>query len=115
MKNGFRVKGYKHPRLKFVVRGKISGKWQRKYFETKGEANTYAQQQNTRLLNEGRDGIEFPSWLRLSAERAHAALVPHGRTIDEAVAFFVAHLEQARRAAPLKTAVEELIQNRRQA
>ena len=29
--------------------------------------------------------------------------------------FIVAHLEQARRAAPLKSAVEELIQNRRQA
>src|SRR4051812_45898552 len=115
MKTGFRVKAYKHPRLKFVVRGKVSDKWQRRYFETKGEANTYAQQQNTLLFNEGREGIEFPSWLRLSAKRAHAALEPYGKTLEEAASFFVAHLEQARRAAPLAGAVAELITNRTRA
>jgi integrase len=115
MKNGFRVKPYKHSRLKFVVRGKVSGKWERRYFVTKAEANTFAQQQNTRLLNEGREGVEFPSWLRLSAQRAHEALSRHGKTIEDAVAFFVSHLEQAKRSAPLETAVTELIANRRQA
>lgn len=115
MKSGFRVKPYKHPRLKFVVRGKVSGKWERKYFVTKGEATTFAQQQNTRLLNEGREGVEFPSWLRLSAQRAHEALSRHGKTIEDAVSFFVSHLEQANRAASLRVAVDELIANRRQA
>jgi integrase len=115
MKNGFRVKAYKHPRLKFVVRGKVSGKWERRYFETKGEANTYARQQNTRLLNEGREGVEFSSAQRVSAQRAAERLAPFGKTVEEAVAFYVAHLEQARRAAPLSVAVDELIQNRRQA
>ena len=41
MKNGFRVKEYKHDPYKFVVRGKVAGKWERKYFITKGEATTY--------------------------------------------------------------------------
>ena len=115
MKGGFRIKPYKHERLKFVVRGKVGGKWQRKYFRTKGEAATYAQQQNTRLLNEGRDGIEFPSWLRLSAQRAHETLIRYGKTIEEAVAFYVAHLDQEKRAAPLLSAVGELIETRRAA
>jgi len=44
MKNGFRVKEYKHDRYKFIVRGKVAGKWERRYFVTKGEATTYAQQ-----------------------------------------------------------------------
>ena len=115
MKDGFRIKAYKHKRLKFVVRGKVKGKWERRYFVTKGEAKTYAQQQNTRLLNEGRDGIEFPSWLRLSAQRAHESLAPHGKTIEDAVTFYLSHLETAKRAAPLQAAIDELIANRRNA
>ncbi len=57
-------------------------------FETKGEANTYAQQQNTRLLNEGRNGIEFPEWLRLSAQRAYESLLPFRKTLEDAVAHY---------------------------
>jgi len=98
-----------------VVRGKVAGKWQRKYFKTKGEANTYAQQQNTRLFNEGRDGIEFPSWLRLSAERAYETLLPWGKTIEDAIQFYVSHLERTKKSAPLQTAVDELIKGRRDA
>ncbi len=115
MKTGFRVKAYKHSRLKFLVRGKVGGRWERRYFVTKAEAVGYAQQQNVRLLNEGRHGIDFPSWLRVSAERAHQALAPHGKSIEDAVTFYVSHLERTKRAAPLKTAVQELIANRRKA
>ena len=113
MKTGFRVTAYKHRRLKFLVRGKVAGKWQRRYFVTKSEASSYAQQQNVRLLNEGKDGIDFPSWLRLSAERAHQALATYDKTIEDAVSFYISHLEQTRRAAPLTAAIEELIANRR--
>jgi integrase len=114
MKSGFRVKAYKHPRLKFVVRGKVAGKWQRKYFETKGEATTYAQKQNTLLLNEGRRGVEFPPWLRLSAERAYETLLPWEKTIEDAVAFFVSHLERTKKSIPLQRAIDELIKVRRE-
>jgi hypothetical protein len=40
-KRQFRIKAYKHPYLKFVVRSKLSGKWERKFFRTKAEAQTY--------------------------------------------------------------------------
>jgi integrase len=115
MKSGFRVKEYKHDRYKFLVRGKVAGKWQRRYFATKGEANTYAQQQNTLLLNEGRRGVEFPAWLRLSAERAYEALLPWGKTIEDALHFYVTYLERAKKSAPLNTTVDELIEVRKQA
>jgi integrase len=93
----------------------VAGKWVRRYFETKGEANTHAQQQNTRLLNEGRNGIEFPEWLRLSAQRAYEILLPFRKTIEEAALFYVTHIEKAKRSVPLQTAVQELIGNRRSA
>jgi integrase len=98
-----------------LVRGKVAGKWERRYFVTKGEAATYAQQQNTLLLNEGRNGVEFPAWLRLSGQRAYETLLPWGKTIEDALHFYVAYLERAKKSAPLNTTVDELIQVRKQA
>lgn len=74
-----------------------------------GRGDTYSQQQNTLLLNEGRHGIEFPAWLRLSAQRAYETLLPWGKTIEDALHFYVSHLENAKKAAPLRSAIDELI------
>jgi hypothetical protein len=60
-KPAYRIKKYKHPRLKYVVRSKISGKWERKFFQTKAEAETYVQQKDIELLNQ--DGKECSSHL----------------------------------------------------
>jgi hypothetical protein len=45
-KSRFRVKRYSHPKYKFVVRGKIQGKWKRRYFQTEAEAIAFAEEQN---------------------------------------------------------------------
>ena len=42
----FRVKPYANAKYKFVVRGKIDGKWKRSYFVTQAEAVAFADQQN---------------------------------------------------------------------
>src|ERR1700686_1789884 len=42
----FRVKRYPHPKYKFLVRGKVLGKWRRRYFATEREAIAFADQQN---------------------------------------------------------------------
>jgi len=113
MKHGYRIKPYKHPTLKFVVRGKERGKWARKYFKTKGEAQTYCELRNIELANQGKEAVEFPSWLRVMASKAHERLSPHGKTIDDAVSFFLEHLAKLKKSVPLKQAVGELIENRR--
>ncbi len=112
-KPAFRIKSYKHPRLKFVVRSKISGKWQRKFFSTKTEAQTYVQLKETELLNQGREGATFPSWLRVMAQNADERLQPYGKRIFDAVDFYVKHLEAITRSIPLSTAKQELIDNRK--
>ena len=102
MKEEFRIKPYKHPRLKFVVRSKVKGKWARKYFETKSEAKTYCDQKNTELKNQGREAVEFPSWLRVMAQKANERLTPHAKTIDDAVSFYLNHLAKLKKSVPLK-------------
>ena len=99
MKTGFRVRKYKHPRLRFVVRGKVNGQWARKYFETKAEAQEYAEQKNIELLNQGREGIEFPSSLRVMAQDCQFRLQQHGKTINDATAHYLQHLDAIPRVA----------------
>lgn len=111
-KPAYRIKKYKHPRLKYVVRSKISAKWKRKFFETKAAAQTYAQQKEIELLNQGREGVQFPSWLRIQAQQGHERLQLHGKTISDAVEFYVKHLEATQRSAKVSHALDELIENR---
>src|SRR5215813_8973057 len=112
-KRQFRVKRYKHPRLKFVVRSKITGKWERRFFQTKAEAQTYVQQKEIELLNQGREAVQFPSWLRIQAQQGQERLDPHGKTISDAVEFYVKHLEATQKSAKVSQALEELIENRK--
>jgi hypothetical protein len=68
MAKSFRVKKYKdknRPNLKFVVRSNVSGKWERRFFETQAEAKTYAAQKEIELLNQGTEGMKFPTELRV--------------------------------------------------
>ncbi len=82
-----RYKDPNRPALKFVVNVHGNGKRIRKFFTTKVEAQTFVQQKNFELLNQGREGIAVPSWLRIMAQREHERLQPHGKTITDAVRF----------------------------
>ena len=112
-KAAFRVKPNKHPTLKFLVRSKITSKWQRKFFRTRVEAETYARLKETELLNQGREGAVFPTWLRVMAERENERLRPYGKTLSDAVDYFLRHIEAVAQSIPLPRAVDELIANRK--
>ena len=112
-KRHFRIKPYKHPRLKFVVRSKVTGKWERRFFRTKAEAETYAAQKEIELLNQGSEAMAFPTELRVMAQRAARQLAEYKKTISDAVEFYVRHLDATTRSVPLAVAMRELIENRR--
>jgi len=114
----FRIKRYhdqNRPKLKYVVGSHVFGKRERRFFETEGEAKTYADQREIELLNVGTDGVTFPIQLRATVQRAVSKLAEYGRTIDDAVAFYLKHLETERGSIPVRQAVGELIDNRRSA
>jgi hypothetical protein len=108
-KAAYTILPYKHPRLKFVVRSKIEGRWVRKFFETKAEAKTYVTEKEIELLNGGREAAIFPTWLRVMAQKAQEELKPFGKTIDDAVAFYLPHIKAQSTSRPLKGVVEELL------
>src|SRR4029077_17630475 len=114
-KQQFRIKSYKHPFLKFVVRDKLTGKWRRKFFRTHREAKTYVELKEIELHNEGKEGVMFPASLRVVAHRARQQLEPYGKSIDDAVGFYLKHLDSEKRSVPVEQAIDELILNRRNA
>jgi integrase len=109
MMKGYRIKPYTHPRLKWLVRGKESGNWVRRFFATKAEAETFAEQKNIELLNLGIQGAEFPIELRAMAQEAARELGAFGKTIREAKDFFIAHLLRVQNAASLSKVVDEVL------
>jgi len=107
MKAGYRIKPLKHPRFKWVVRGKESGKWVRKYFSKKTEAETYAELKNTDILNLGLEGKEFSLGLRVMATECERDLAPFGKTIRDAVNYYLPHLLRSSKARPIEKVIEE--------
>jgi integrase len=83
----------KRPHLKFVVNTKEGEKRVRAFFETKKEADTFAHQKNVELLNGGQEAAQFPSALRIMASDAAKRLQPFGKTIRDAVEFYLPHLQ----------------------
>ena len=116
MKPGYRVKPYndsKRPDLKWTVRGKEKGKWVRKFFPKKAEAETYAQIKNTELLNTGTEGAAFPLALRAMAIECERDLAPFQKTIRDAVNFYLPHLARLSKARPVATVLEEALASKR--
>jgi len=109
MKPGYRVKPLKHRRFKWVVRGKEQGKWVRTYFVKKTDAETYAEIKNTELLNLGLEGKKFPLALRVMATECERRLAEYGKTIQDAVDFYIPHLERASKARPIEDVVKEAL------
>lgn len=79
----------KRPNLKWVVRGKVGGKWKRKFFTSEAEAKTYRHLKNTELFEHGRAHVEFPAWLRVMAQRCQEKLAAVGKTLEQATEYFL--------------------------
>ena len=108
----FTVHPYKHASCPWVVNGSANGKRKRKFFQSEGEARTYAHLQNTELLNKGREAMDFPSWLRTMAQRCHELLEPSGATIEDAVRHYLAAKAREAQSITLKECIEHLVQTR---
>ena len=97
------------PHLKFVVNYREAGKRKRSFFETKRAAKTFADEQNIKLVNEGREGAEFPTALRVIAQNAAQQLESFGKTITDAVEHYVAHLKASEKSCSAAGLVDELV------
>ena len=101
-------------RIKFVVRWKDEdGKYRTKFFQKKAEAETWQQQMETELRNQGREVLNFPTALRVMAQECAERLALHGKSLRDATAHYVAYLEAHQRSARLDHGVAEFIAAKR--
>src|SRR5215469_18900829 len=96
-----KVRSYRNkqrPHLKFVVNFKRNGKRARSFFETKKAAKTFAQlKNNDRLIGET-DGAK--------------QLAKFGKTIADAIAFYLPHLQASNQTCTFADLVAELLRSK---
>lgn len=97
------------PHLKFVVNTKEGGKRSRQFFEAKKDAETFVQRKNIELLNGGAEAAQFPSALRIMSGEAARLLSPFGKTITDAVNFYLPHLQAMNRTCTFRALINELL------
>jgi integrase len=107
-----RVKNYSDSNrrhLKFVVNYREAGKRKRRFFEAKEPANTFAALKNIELHRGGVEHAEFPTALRVMAQNAVEQLTPFGKTIADAVQYYLAHLKASEKSCTATQLVNQLI------
>jgi hypothetical protein len=107
-----RVRRYRdgnRPHLKFIVNYREAGKRKRSFFETKDAADSFAAFKNAELKRNGVEGAEFPTALRVMAQNAVEQLKPFGKTITDAVQYYVAHLKASAKSCTAAQLVKELV------
>jgi integrase len=103
-------------RVSYMVdAGLRNGKRPRKFFKTKGEADTHADQLRIARKNEGDGAFSLPQKLRVEALEAQKQLAEVGATLSEAVRFYVKHAAPRGGKKLIKDAVAELLDVKRKA
>jgi integrase len=92
-----------------------AGNWQRhrKFFPTLERAKSFALAKEVELANQDSEGIDLPLRDRLEAAEAIRRLAPYGRTLREAVDYFVDYLDATEKSLPLGALVDEYKQTKR--
>ena len=112
MRKPFRLREYNdpiRPTLKFIVTFRENGSRKRKFFTTKRDAETFTRNRTLAFQAQGREGAEFPSWLRIMADECNERLHPHGKTLKDATDHFIAFLEASAKSGTVADIVAELL------
>lgn len=86
-----------HGKIVFVVDARRAGKGERKFFDTKSEAEGFAQTQRIRRINEGNAAFD------------DARLAKYGWTVAKAIEFAIEHLERQNASVDIADAVKGLV------
>ena len=122
MKSNFKAKGsskeswpkvrpikHKSGAKAWLVDGRVRGIGERFFFKSKGEAETKADQLRITRANEGLSAVNFPEKLRIEADECARALEPFGKTLRDAVNFYMPHLRASNRTCTFTALTNELL------
>jgi len=93
----------------YLVDGRINGQGKRWFFPTRTEADTKAAQLRVERTNQGTSAIHFPEKLRNEAVECNQLLAPFGKSLRDAVAFYLPYVEATNRSCTAAELVAELL------
>lgn len=88
---------------------RVDGKRKRLFFKTKTAAEQELVRIKTKQKREGDAALLLSDSTRIQAMEAERTLAPFGKTIADAVAFYVRHLEDSQRSIPVSALVAEYL------
>lgn len=100
------VRGEKYWRLEWPMLG---GGRKRQAFKVKADAEREMAKKKAEIASHGAAAASIPESLRVAAVEGHVALKEYGKTLRDAVDFYVAHLKSIAGGKDLKEAVDEFV------
>jgi len=79
------------------------------FFATHAEADVYAEARRTEIQNFGLKALSLPDAARHEAQQALELLLPHGKTILDAVGFYIGHLERTTKSCSTEELLESFL------
>ncbi len=103
----------KNDRKVFIVDARLKKKGRRYDCQTRIEAESLAESLRIQRANEGNSSFELTPAERTAAQEAIGMLRPHGRTIQEAVRFYLKNMDVIKREVMLAPFIEEVMANKK--
>jgi integrase len=89
------------PTAPWCVSRRVDGKRSRRFFATKKEAAAYADLLEVQLENLGRRALDLSNDVLIGALKCTELLAPRGKSIEDAVLFYIGHLQNVDKSLPL--------------
>jgi len=100
------VNGVKYWKLTYPLLG---GGYKRQHFRRKADAELELAKKKAEIASYGAASASIPDSLRVAALEGHLELKEYGKTLRDAVDFYVAHLKSMAGGKDLKEAVDEFV------
>jgi integrase len=108
------VRRYKGaPETPWMIDLRIDGKRVRKFFATQKLAEAELARIKVKRRNEGENALKLTDPQRVEAYEAFQKLKPFGRSLTEAVSFFVNHVEQTQKSITVRALAEEYLEKQK--
>ncbi len=104
---------HKNGTAAWLVDARIDGKGERLFFKTRAEADTKAALLRVARKNEGDAAFSIPEDLRVEAGRCMERLAPYGKTLTEAVDYFLPYLERTAKPRAIEMLIEEAVSEKK--
>jgi Site-specific recombinase XerD len=99
----------KNKREVFLVDARINGEGRRYFFPLRRDADTKAQALRTERRNQGTNMLYFPERLRVEAMECAEKLKPFGKSLRDAVNFYLPRLQIENRTCTINALVQQML------